>query len=160
MCATYHHSFRTLVSFDSAFSSKEGVLLHAAQFLFSISMGDQKLFGNQLPGQFPWNLSFQVARTLTMLFPAILVFPLTSANEWNCSTRDRRDAHRRVDDGGWCRLRFSFLIQLKSNFKYAMTRNRIQNILSLGEKNTPSDWDHDHLLMRNIFLLSIIITFY
>ena len=30
-CATYHRFFRTLVSFDSAFSSKEGVTLHATK---------------------------------------------------------------------------------------------------------------------------------
>jgi len=32
MCASYHHFFCTLVSFDLAFSSKEGVPLHTTHF--------------------------------------------------------------------------------------------------------------------------------
>jgi len=50
--------------------------------------------------------------------------------------RDGRDMHQRVDDGGWWRLRFSFVIQLYSNFIYAMKKNRMQYILSLGKKYT------------------------
>ena len=53
-CVTHHRFFRTLVSFDSAFSSKEGAPLDVTHFqvLFSIFKGDQELFGNQLLVQF------------------------------------------------------------------------------------------------------------
>ena len=86
-CATYHCFIRTLVSFDSAFSSKEGVLFHSTKvFLFSISEGDQEHFSNQLLGQFLQNLSFLSSIDSTSLFPAILGFLLISTNEWHCLT--------------------------------------------------------------------------
>ena len=53
MCAMYmyYHFLDTLVSFDSAFSSKEKVFpftKHISKFLFGISERDQACFGNQL----------------------------------------------------------------------------------------------------------------
>ena len=54
MCFTYHCFFRSLVSFDSLFSSMPCI----AKFSLSIPEGNQELFCDKLQGQFPQDLSF------------------------------------------------------------------------------------------------------